>query len=105
MLSQNFAIVIENGKEKNADDEGDPLMGSEKAESDLVMYDLRVSDSESSDEMNTVDNSPQYGKNTQIECILDDIGGFGQLQMFACIIICFGMSATGFIINILGYLI
>ena len=45
MLSQNFAIMFDNESQK---DEGDPLMN--KSESDLVMYDLRVSDSESSED-------------------------------------------------------
>ena len=104
MLNQNFAIVIEKTGRPSADEEDDPLMGSEKAESDLVMYDLRVSDSEESDENGTITDSPQSRKKSEVECILEDIGGFGRLQMFACVVICFGMSSTGFIVNILGYL-
>ena len=78
-----------------------------RSDSDLVMYDLRVSDSDSTDE-----NGPQNVKSypfqsrklVELDGILQDIGGFGKFQMFATIVICFGMSATGFFINILSYL-
>ena len=79
MLNQNFAIVIEKTGRPSADEEDDPLMGSEKAESDLVMYDLRVSDSEESDEDGAITDSPQSRKKSEVECILEDIGGFGRL--------------------------
>ena len=52
-------------------------------DSDLVMYDLRVSDSDDSNEELVTQTSPPYHhssvKQLELDAILLDIGGFGKL--------------------------